>query len=156
MRLIVPFVPLEVEVRRRPLGRPTWRVRDLLVLVLLVAIGLHLAQSSARRRTYRALADLHARRATEAFWADDQTRNSLAVYAAKARAAESDARRSDDPRDAERSRRLARELYAIVATQRESLPGLRKRRAYHEGLSAKYHSAAERPWLPLWPDPPAP
>jgi hypothetical protein len=27
---------------------------------------------------------------------------------------------------------------------------------YYRGLSTKYRNASERPWLPIWPDPPEP
>lgn len=158
MRLPIPLMPIEIVVQRRE-RRFKVRVRDLMILVLFVAIGIYAWQDDARRERYRTLARNHTQGVARASSLHLNLSYRAESLEEKAVNCDVQAAESTLGGDLEGASRLAREAvdYRIVATNmRSELPSLARQLSYHTSLMQKYKVAVVRPWRPLWPDPSEP
>ena len=158
MTIRVPFLPFEVEFRwtGQRLGRV--RVRDLMVVVALAAIGLHAWQTPERARRYRAEAfsdSQHARQAMFTVQATTATIKSRMTEADGLRIEAEAARAADPAKCADLSRR-ADELAGIASRLIQERSRLDARVKHYARLGTKYAWAADHAFWPLWPDPDAP
>ena len=108
-----------------------WRIRTLMAVVAVAASSLGVYDLWRRGQSYRLQAWYHL--AASRQLANNDVRGALCSYGLTERQIE-----------ANRARWIAERSVLLTASE------------YHLRLHAKYQRAAERPWLPVGPDPPPP
>jgi hypothetical protein len=107
-----------------------WRIRTLMAVVAVAASSLGVHDLWRRGQSYRLRAWYHLAASHQLV---NDSRSSLCSYGLTERQIE-----------ANRARWIAERSVLLTASE------------YHLRLHAKYQRAAERPWLPVGPDPPPP
>ncbi len=159
MKISAPFLPIEIEVRRRR-GHPVRvGVRHLMFLVFAVAIGIHAWTNPARSRSYRQAAAYHESQFSQLRWVAEETTTNFRARFVEARAMRSKVEQAERQGDSATVVRLgirANDLEGVAGSIRSRLTGLEARARYHWALHEKYRAASSQAWWPLWPDPPSP
>lgn len=159
MQLSIPWLPLEIVVRRRPMPRTQVRIRDLMILTLLVAAGIYTWQNDDRRAKYQSLHSFHDGQERQTDWTRNVARMSATQFAREAERKDGEANlaeQSGNRATAKDLRREATDLRTVSDNQKSNFERLMRKAGYHRSLSAKYLAATYRPWVPLLPDPAAP
>jgi hypothetical protein len=144
----LPFLPVEVIVRRRSTEPTRWKLRDAMIAVAVLALALglciHVAGLGDRSRRLRAQSEHYAYLAIQ-----DRALGGRSLITASMAEQWSRAAASSQPR-------LAADHATTATRLKESSVHWYRRAEYHDRLSRKYRHAQKYPLLPVWPDPPEP
>jgi hypothetical protein len=136
--------------------RPSFRLRTLLIAVVIAGLCLWWLRTRQLSRQYLARAALHAREESEWSMMARGLRIAEVIGAEKLKEIEEKRyppNQFRDPSDAAEYLRRVTKMAEIGRRERESAEA---RASYHAGLKRKYEEAARYPWLPVDPDPPEP
>ncbi len=163
MRFAIPGIPLLVTIERRPREAAKGRIRDLMAWIAFVAVilaaGMFIASLPDRVKGFRAMANRNRDAAFQAEFAlstQESTRKNFESRAQLLDRRGAEIAKEGDAGTADSLRREAATYRAIARAQADEAGRSRKRIAHFQTLADKYAKAAERPYLPVGPDPSEP
>ena len=155
MRFFLPLLPYEIVIQRRATGMGRLRVRDLMVLVAMVAVALHLWGNGDRAARYSSKSGIHARTAEQARTLAVRSQTAIQDNQRLIQAKGDEENAAEAAGDFGKVTLLRREISDcknVIGNMQTHATRLNRKALHHWALYEKYNWAASWPWVPLLPD----